>query len=291
MTEATGSGVSLKPSDAQAGGGGLFDDLDVLLKSLRFRTWDYQGKIQTPVLGLEVVFERLDGEEAGTTFEQVYSAGDLKFLVPSPDGSEAVPVTKERTGLTEGTNALQFLLSIVNSGFPEHLIGQKVTAFAGVKAHVNRVPQQKRPGIAKAAGQSGKDDILVVTNILNKAEIQAGTYQTPGATAAKAPAAGKKAAAPKTATPAAAAPVPAAQAAAPGDQDAVIGRAVDIVMQILTDKGGSIAKASVAGEAFKILNATKDPLRNQVSQLVYKDEFLSGGHGPWSFDGTTISLG
>lgn len=289
MTEATGSGVSLKPSDAQAGGGGLFDDLDVLLKSLRFRTWDYQGKIQTPVLGLEVVFERLDGEEAGTTFEQVYSAGDLKFLVPSPDGSEAVPVTKERTGLTEGTNALQFLLSIVNSGFPEHLIGQKVTAFAGVKAHVNRVPQQKRPGIAKAAGQSGKDDILVVTNILNKAEIQAGTYQTPGAAAAK-PAAGKKAAAPKTAQ--AAAPVQAqAPAAATGGDAAVTDRAVEVLMEILAGKGGSIAKAAVAGEAFKILNAAKDPLRNQVSQLVFKDEFLSGGHGPWSFDGTTISLG
>ena len=35
----------------------------------------------------------------------------------------------------------------------------------------------------------------------------------------------------------------------------------------------------------------KDPLRNDVSKLVFKDEFLSSEDVPWNFDGQSISLG
>lgn len=279
------NGVSLKPTDAQAGGGGLFDDLDALIVRCYFRLWDYNGKISTPVLGLGVVYKRLD--EEGGEFEQVYSAGDTKFCVPSPDGKQAIPVDAERTGLTEGTNALQYLMSFINAGFPEHLVGQDVSVFEGAQVHVNTVPQQKRPGMApKAAGK--KDDILVVSKILNLPAIKDGSYKTnPAPAAAAAPVQkGKKPAV------AHAQPAAAAQAQAPVEVDgAVQARAVEVVMQVLMDKGGSIAKAQIAGEAFKILQAAKDPMRNAVSQLVFKDEFLGNAADvPWKFDGTTISM-
>lgn len=293
----SGGGVSLKPSQAQAGGGGLFDDLDAWIIRCYFRLWDYNGAISTPVLGLSVVYKRLD--EEGGEFEQTYSGGDTKFNVPSPDGKRAIPVDKERTGLTEGTNALQYLVSIVNCGFPEHLIGDDVSVFEGIQVHVNRVPQQKRPGIAPKPVVAGaapkKDDILVVTKILNKAQILDGSYKTVMAAqmaqtqtqTAPAGAPVKKAKPPAAAQ----APVP-AQAPGPVADDAVRARAIDVVMGILTEKGGSIAKAEIASAAFKVLQAAKDPLRNQVSQLVFKDEFLGDKENvPWSFDGTTISLG
>ena len=282
-----GSGVSLKPSDAQAGGG-LFDDIDARIERMYFRLWDYNGSIPTPVLGLAAVYAPLDG---GASFEQVYSAGDTKFLVPSPDGKEAIPVSTERTGLMDGTNAIQYLTSIMQAGFPEAKVGKDVSVFEGTVVHLNRVPQQKRPGIKPVAGKEGKkDDILIVTKIHAYPWDAAGSVAAPApaAAAAKTKAKAAPAVAGQTVAPAAAA---SEQAAAPGASEAVQNRAIEVVMQILSETGGTVPKAAIAGKAFKILNDAKDPLRNEVSQLVFKDGFLGQAGQPWAFDGTTVSFG
>lgn len=275
-------GVSLKPSEAVAGGGGI-DDVDVWIKACRFRLWDYNGTIQTPVLGLEVTFADDDGNEAS----QVYSAGDTKHFVPSEDGSEAVPVGGA-TNLNDSTNAMAFMVSLVNAGFGEERIADKVSVFEGTKVHVNQVPQPKRKGLTGAKEGS---KILLVSKILAFPWDKA---------AGKAPGIGKGAA-PKAAAPKAAAAQAPMQAAAPAggngaaaggngaDASALNGIAMEAMLGIVMGKGGSITKGAIAQEAFKALQA--HPQRNALVQLVYSDEFLKQPGAPWTYDGATVSMG
>jgi len=274
-----GQGVSLKPSDAQAGGGVLeaLNDTDATIKLCRFTLWNYGNASYSMAPFLSVTY----GLEDGSDFEQKYKCGDAKFLVPSQDGKEIVPVdpSADRTGLPEGCNGLIWLTDIINAGFPEHLVGRDVSVFEGARVHLNVKPQPKREGLKNQDPDKNKNkDILVVTKILAMPG-----QQTAGAgKAVKGKKAAPAAAAQTTAT---AAPVGAAS------HDVVAARAIEVVMEILTGNGGSVPKVAIANKAFKIMQDAKDPLRNDVSKLVFKDEFLHGDDVPWSFDGTTVSLG
>jgi len=146
-------GLSLRPSDAQTGG--YLDDADVTFAELRFVVWDYQGKAPASV-ALKVSME----EDDGKLHEQYYSAGDPTKMQPSPDGKAIIPIAGA-TGLNVNTNAIAFISSIVNSGFPEDRILNDVSIFDGMKAHVNQVAQPKRPGLKKAEIGEPKTYLLV----------------------------------------------------------------------------------------------------------------------------------
>jgi hypothetical protein len=261
-------GVSLKPSDAVQGGG-LIDDVDVTIKSCRFKAWDYNGALPQPVLGLSVDFDYLDvtsGQSAEAN--QVYSAGDMKHFVPSQDGRMAVAVGG-KTGLNENTNAMLFLVSLVNCGFPENKIGDDVSVFEGTHCHVTQVPQPKRGG---AAAGGDKKTVLVVSKI-HKFPWDAGQA------VAKTKAPAKKAEA-----------VQQAQAGAtPAGNGEAVAMADQTLMAILVDKGGEIAGSAVAAEAFKRLIA--HPLRTPVVQMIFTPEYLGAPGKPWSFDGSMVKLG
>jgi hypothetical protein len=165
----------------------------------------------------------------------------------------------------------------VNCGFPEDKIERDISVFEGTTVHVNRVPQQARPGLVAAPGAKAKD-ILVVTKI----------HQLPGEKAAV----GKKAAGKKTAmAPAAVSSGVAAGAGGAGSNGAAHEKAIETVLAILTSKGGTIKKLAIAQEAFKLMQAKNDPHRNEVCQLVFKDDFLGAPGMPWSYTGDVISLG
>jgi hypothetical protein len=275
-------GASLKPSDMVAGGG-QFDDIDVQIIGARFRGWDYNGTISSPILGFEVTYR---ASEDAHEFSQVYSAGDLKHFAPSEDGRYAVPVGNQ-AGLSESTNLAQWMTALINAGFPESKIGEDVTAFVGTVGHVNNVPQMKRAGLATA--KDGK--VLIFTKIHSFPWDAAAQTAKAAAPAAKAKAKGQPQAAAQAAP--VQAPVQTAAAPAGSDDGALSAQAVQTVLSILTEKGGTISKTAITQEAFKKL--MKDPDRNKLLQLIFKDEFLKGqvveGGVPWAFDGTTISLG
>jgi len=266
-------GISLKPSEASAGGFTI-DDVDVVLEKCRFRLWDYNGTIPNPILGLEVVYRDDEGGEA----TQVYSAGDTKHFVPSEDGSEAMQVGSLPT-LAETTNAMAWMVSLVNAGFPEDKIGDKVSVFEGTRVHVNQVPQPKRKGL-KNPGTGADKNILLVSKIHTYPWDPKAGKTGPKAAAPKAPVAAK-AAAPAVAGTVAKAVAPAAPAADAGELNG-------LAMETLLGKGGAIPKAQIAQEAFKAL--ATHPQRNALVQMVYKDEFLKQDGAPWLFDGTTVSM-
>jgi hypothetical protein len=66
-------------------------------------------------------------------------------------------------------------------------------------------------------------------------------------------------------------------------------QATEGLVAILSAAGGVITKAAIAGQAFK--HFAKDPNRNALVQVIYSDEFLKQDGAPWSFDGTTVTLG
>lgn len=259
------SGALLQPSSFTQGG--LIDDIDVTIQSSRFELYDYDGKVQSPTLALHLSLV----DDDGLVSEQYYSAGDPKFFVPSKDGKEAVPVGSKTT-LSAGSNAAMFLVSLVNAGYPEDQMGSDVSVFEGMKVHVGRVAQPKRSGIIKGGDDNGREKtVLCVTKIISM----------PG----QAPVSKGKAATPKAAGKAAA---PAQQSLPDGgdDLDATL---TEVVMEALGEAGGTIAKKAIAQVVFKAAAFSGDAkARAAATKRVFSDEFLTAG--PWSFDGTNITM-
>lgn len=257
-------GLSLKPKDAETGGG-LLDDLDVVISKCRFGLWDYNGAIPQPIFALGVTFKDDDGNEA----VQWYSAGKTEHHIPTDDGRKAQAVGKEAKGLHESTNAMLFIASLVNSGFPEDKIGDDVSVFEGTRVHVNRVPKPKSGFAPGGAAPKGDGKILVVTKVY-----ETGEKPKSGAKAkAKVAEVAQEQAATATAQSNGAIPV----------------KAQEAVINVLSAKGGSVAKNMLAAEIFKIMS--KDPDRNAIIQMAFSDDFLGQSGQPWQFDGTTVSLG
>lgn len=279
-------GISLKPSDATQGGG-LFDDVDVLVKEVRTALWDYNGQIQVPVPALKVTFAREDGE-----FQQHYSAGDAKNFVPSQDGKRFIPVGNS-TGINESTNAMAFLMSFVNSGFPENKIGEDVSVFEGTICHVGNVPQKERKGLVQDPNKK-KGTVLVVNKIhalpweTDKAKQFLVSMQQPKTGPQAMPIMGSGSGSFQAASPQAGPSVASGsvQVASNGE---LTGKAQEGLIAILASKGGQIAKSQLAQTAFQ--HFAKDPDRNALVQLMYQDAFLAAPGSPWKFDGSTVSLG
>jgi hypothetical protein len=275
-------GVSLRPSDAQAGG--FLDDADVTFAQMRFVLWDYGGKAPMSI-ALKVDMEDDDGK----LHEQYYSAGDPTKMQPSADGKAIVPIAGA-TGLNVNTNAVAFISSMVNAGFPEDKIGNDISVFDGLGAHVNQVAQPKRPGLKKPEMEA--KTYLLVTKI-NRLPWEAAPKPVakgaPPAAAKGAPAPGPRAV-PPPAAPVAVAPVAVVTEGA-SDNGALVQKARSTVLQILAEKGGAVLKKQLPTEAFRTLS--NDPDRNAIVTMVFQDAFIAAAvaEGAFAFDGQQLTLG
>lgn len=268
--------ISLKPSDATQGGA-IIESGDVLIESVRTCLWDYNGKVPKPVPALAVA---MDAGDAGK-FVQYYSAGSTEYFVPSDDNLRFVPVG-EAKGINANTNAMLFLVGLVNAGFPEDKIGEQVNVFDGTRAHMHSVPQPKRSGLT---GTKDGATVLVADKILalpweNGASAKTAKATTPKATA-------PKATAPSMIAGGSAAAAPASAAVDPNSP--IFAQAQEGMINILASMGGQIDAAAIASKAFSLY--AKDPNRNAIVQLIYKPEFLGMDGQPWAFDGKTVKLG
>lgn len=256
--------ASLNPADFIEGG--LLDDADVIVKEARFALWDYNGQAKQTA-ALRVVF--VDGEDK--THEQYYSAGDPERYVPSDDGCSLI-ITGTSSGLNKTSNAALFITSLVNADAKvgELLAGGNISKIDGLRAHVNRVAQQKRAGLA--GSDDGKNrTILLVTKIIalpgqKPSGAKKGGAPTPAATASKA-----------------------APAAGGGDASELDGKAAGYLLQILAERGGSVAKKEVPTLVFQAANNAKDPDKAKLTTLVFKKEFLDA-HPEFAVEGDTVSM-
>ena len=261
--------ASLRPSDFTTGG--LIDDVDVTVSEARFVMWDYAGQVRDPVPALAVSMEvGGEGTPLTETYTQYYSAGDARNLMPSSDG-KALDVIGGSGGLKTSSNAGQFLVSLVNAGFPEdRLLEGDISVMDGLEAHVHRIPQPERKGIVKDPGKTREATILVVSKIHRFPWDAKKPKTTGGGSVSRMPAA-KASTGPSTAA----------------EAHAVAGaahmeKARTVVLGILTGSGGSILKNRLTAEVFKVL--ASDPDRQAIVGLVYQDSFLGGEGHPWSYD-------
>jgi hypothetical protein len=254
-------GASLNPDDAGAGGLTL-DDVDAVIEECRFvDDFDYAGKVSPMPLSLKVTF-------SGETFEpqtQHFSAGSLDRFEPSKDGLCAVPAEGQDDDilLIKTTNALLFITSLVDSGFPKDKIADEVDIFEGTSVHVRQVPRPKLRGIDREG--DAQKTILAVT------KIHALPWEKKkGGSKAKGKATGK-----------------AKAKAEPEEASADISeKAAEFVMSAVTASENGILKKDLLVEVFKAM--AKDGDRADVVKLIKTDEFLA--EGPWTYDEETETI-
>lgn len=147
--------VSMQPANAEAGTG-LLNDIDVQVMTAEWALWDYNGKQEeSPALHLGVI--PLDADDDAETTDIWLSAGSINRMVPSDDGDfldRAEGSTAK--GLNTNCNAYLFLESLEAAGFPtKRLDTEGVGLLVGLRFHLLRVPQPKRPGLQIADAEDG----------------------------------------------------------------------------------------------------------------------------------------
>jgi len=265
----TGTGISIRP-DAFKHGGGLINDVDALIKQARWGYSDFNGKAPNTLVA-HLTYEYEDADGAKLEEEGLYSCGKKgsENFTPSKDGKTLQQVGGE-SQLSDGCNFFTFISSVVNAGYPtDQIEGSDISFLDGLKVHLLREKQPERSGIAKR--EDGREStVLCISKI----------YNLPGQAGTKA--AGKGASAP------AAAKGGKANGAAAGSAD-VESAAVDAVLDVLGDAGGTLQKKEISQKLFASLKGK--PMQKEIIQMAFRDEFLSAEGRPWTFADNTVSLG
>lgn len=273
--------VSFLPSD-QVQGGSL-SDVDALIHSARFETFNYRGQAD-PVCALLVTYlpkgMDVDVDDIPDHLKQAYSCGPLDKYTPSDDGKYVIAASAAK-GFNKSSNVAMFFTALVNKGFPMEKLGAgDISCLDGMDVHLVQVTQPKREGL-KGADDSKSRGIVLIDRI--NALPGEGTAAAPAAAAA--PAKAKKESAPKATAGQAAASAGKVSATDPE----IVGSAQATIAQLAMENGGKITKAEIAGKIFKALSDEKDAARkNAIIQAAYKDDTLKTG--PWTFDGTTVTM-
>lgn len=260
--------------------GGLLDDVDVTIKTFRYREWDYNGTVQKASLGLQLQMIAADGTET----VDVASAGDLENFRPSPDGKKAVPM-KNTIKMNRNTNAMLMLISLMQADTRGELAAKlratdDISILDGVKVHILRAPQPKRKNMPTivadtmvptpgAPVQQAREKMYIsVTKLI--------AYPWENGVGAAAPS-GPAATAVTVASPAvtAAAPVAAAPVAAAGDTTEI---ASAILFNILLANNNKVLRTALAGKIFAddTYKGLPPATKNLVLGQIVGDAFLLG---------------
>src|SRR6266568_262773 len=303
----------------QAAQGGMIDDIDVLIADAAFVQWDYNGNIDHEVLALGIQFQ----DDNGKTYDQYYSAGDLIYFVPSDDGAGIVPVADKQL-LNDNTNAMKFLMSLLEVGFPEETLASgNVKELVGTRIHVKQHAQPTRQGLIRGGKNADRAPTVLLASALLALPGQTAPAKAakpvggkvPGAQAGKPAGRPTQAAQPKAGLGAKSAPTPrtttsapsaravagkangAAGAATPAPDDDLMSVALDILTGILVGtEGGSVAKKELSKLAFqaageKVTAGELDAkAKTKVVQLIFQDANLHAWaeQGAIQYDGAQV---
>ena len=134
-------GVSLNPKDQVKGG--LIQDVDATLTSIRFKEYTYpSGQITIAAVGALTL-------DAGDEYEQVWSVGSPEEWEIEDDG-EMVGNRNGKTGINDNSNFGMFARELEPAGFPMNKLDSKISILDGLKAHWIRKAQPKRAGLQGA---------------------------------------------------------------------------------------------------------------------------------------------
>jgi hypothetical protein len=198
--------------------------------------------------------------------------GSAQDWAPSTDGKKLVAVGSA-TGIRANCNGAIFLKSLIDSGFPEDKVGDDVSVFEGMQAHVIRIPEPKR-SMAKSKEQKEREErfgpptILVVDEIITMPwDKKKGKGAPKGGKGGKGKGGKGSGKAGKD------------KEAADTTGGDLTEKAQETVMAIVLEEG-EVNKKKLPTLVFQALK--KDPDRNAIAKLVFDDEFL--GDGEWAYD-------
>lgn len=196
-------------------GGGLIDDVNVEILDAKFVEYDYDGSVNPPVLALAVELNPYDGGEDAKPSVEYLSAGALTRFVPSEDGSMAVPVGDAQL-LNDNCNAIKFLFSALEQGFPEDLLeAGDVTTLVGMKCHILRVEAPKRQGLIRGGKNADRPQTTLTVSSIIELPGAGGPTGGKKAVSSPKPAAGARPATARPAQAASARPATTTRATAP----------------------------------------------------------------------------
>lgn len=233
--------VSLKPSDAVAGGA-MVPEGEHDIAQARFTSWDYNGTVVPPVPALCIEYR--DGAQS---YQQYYSAGDIKSMEPTEDGKRLQ--TKSPRGLNVSTNCYAYLKSLVDNGFDEAKLANDISVITGARV---KIIHEEAPEREIAGKKLAKRMIPVIGGII----------AMPGENKAKAK--------PKAAPAATARKANGAEAAATDLSE----KAADVLIQVLKSKGGSLHMTEVTRGIYAAMPGS-DTDRAGILNLVILESFLT----------------
>lgn len=248
--------------------GGFFDDKDCTIVEAGVVEFDYQGK-QDPVCALMVSFRADEADEDEKDRTEYYKIGALSDFTPNAKKTQYVPTGTKRA-MNKGGKAALFIRALKDKGFQLSKLGgpDGVKALEGLHVHVNNVPMPKFK--SKDGTESKDSSVLVITRIYDEPAAGGGKKQSGGAS--------KKAAS-----------KPAADSGAGSDE--VSSRAEEVVVEVIAEKGGTVAKAQLTAAAFQKIPSSEGKVRNAVVGLISKEDWLGDEARPWTYAGGELTLG
>ena len=245
--------VDIRP-DLCAEGGGLLDDFDGTVTVFNFESTTYDNKIPEPVTVLRVVIVTDDGDEN----QELLTLGGFNEPVQFIPDETGFGLKKlgAKSKLTKTCNAVRHIDSYIQAGFPlNRLDPRDVKAIIGVKGHFLRHALDMK-GIKKKEGERDKT-VLLCTKIIS----------LPGESGVR----GKAKVKVKT----------------PDDELANV--VTNIIMGVLAENGGEIAKKDLISALFK--NAELNALDDKKGALkLAADDIWLKSRGEWKLDGGVLNI-
>lgn len=271
--------MSLSPSTYKTGGGGLYDDVVIEVKSIEY-TNEYPSENYNAPDGVESpLFARLtirvDGAEEDIV-DNIYlgNAASNNFS-PTDDGKDLVPAG-EGVRLSDKSKWAIFVGSAIGAGVPDVWSDNEdsydVTSLEGYRFHVKRLPTNS--GFKRQAknGKEYEDTAINVTRVISA---PGETPKGKGKTAA-APAKGKAVAKGK----------PAPEPETDGDELDVDATAIELLNGFLKENKGKIQKSQITLLVTKYATKNKmsDSDREAVRKRMFSDAFLEQEDLGFSYD-------
>jgi hypothetical protein len=238
------------------------DDASGLLDNARVTVTAVKVDFFTAKSGAKFVNVDVTYKGAGQEITEHYMLGGADQWAPNATKTGAIPVT-EGGRVWNKSDVFKLVKSFIDAGAPKP--GNDLSVFVGLDVHVNRVTQEGATYVDKD-GKERQRTTLLVTKLYGKAEV--------------AKVAGKA----KAAVAVSDAPV------ADDSNDAYI---MELLVEIVTEAGGSIAKDKLPQPAFiKLTRAKKASIRQAVQDRLANDAYLGTlvEAGLIAFDGKTITL-
>lgn len=270
--------------------GGLLSDVDVMVKTISFLGWDYNGSIQDEVLAVKMELAGLDEKGKEITdqslHEQFFSCGPkLTEVTVSNDGYRLMPGSK--SALTQNSNWHIMLTSLWGLGMPKDFLSDgDLSKLINLKFHCIRVPAPKREGLQGSVGRNAdrEKEVLIANKIITPTwKAKAGTTKPPANAQAPTPAPAQVTQTPAPQTNGAAAAQPVAPAPAPATSDTtgddVNGIAAESIKTVLRTNPVMEKLADIKVEVFRLhQNNTSADKRNRIVQaannLLKSEEWL-----------------